>query len=120
MCQEGGGALDWARPGPRQPQKPRSPRAPKTPEPSQIPPQSRNQVSAIFLWNLVSFDATGVHYCSASDEGSYRDPVIAEAIRAHNEAARARGKSGAGAGPPAAPAAAREERELAGAPPPAG
>ncbi|GBF98347.1 hypothetical protein Rsub_11241 [Raphidocelis subcapitata] len=86
------------------------------------------KVSAIYTWNLVSFDATGVHYCSASDEGSYRDPVIAEAIRAHNEAARARGRGGAGAAASPAPApapappgkeAGRQDRELAGAPSPA-
>lgn len=45
------------------------------------------KVSAIFLWGIISFDVTGVHYLSTSPAGSYGDANITAAIRAHNAAA---------------------------------
>ncbi|KAF8071087.1 UBP4 [Scenedesmus sp. PABB004] len=30
-------------------------------------------ISAIFLWNIISYDVQGIHYFSSSDQGSYRD-----------------------------------------------
>lgn len=45
----------------------------------------RHQVSAIFLWNIISYDVLGIHYYSSSSSGSYRDTSIARDITGHNE-----------------------------------
>jgi hypothetical protein len=53
------------------------------------------QISALFLWSIISFDVTGVHYFSyAPNGGGYRDPVITNAIRTHNLGLRAAKGSG--------------------------
>lgn len=44
-------------------------------------------VSHAFLWNIVSWDAQGIHPASSSSEGTYADPVITAAIKAHNSKA---------------------------------
>jgi hypothetical protein len=41
-------------------------------------------VSAIFLWNIISYDVMGIHYYSSSSSGSYRDASIASALTGHN------------------------------------
>jgi hypothetical protein len=53
------------------------------------PPPLAPQVGAIFLWSIISFDVTGVHYFSTAPGGggSYKDANITAAIRAHNAAA---------------------------------
>ena len=49
------------------------------------------QVDGCFLWSTGSWDALAVYPESATDEGSYFDPVVAQIIDAHNSAARKEG-----------------------------
>lgn len=45
-------------------------------------------VSAIFLWNIISYDVLGIHYFSSSNQGSYRDDTVASTITRHNSGVR--------------------------------
>jgi hypothetical protein len=45
-------------------------------------------VSAIYMWNIISYDVLGVHYMSSSNQGSYRDNQVAGMIAGHNAAVR--------------------------------
>lgn len=46
------------------------------------------RVKGIFLWSIISYDVTGVHYFSSSSSGSYRDTQISNELRSHNLAQR--------------------------------
>jgi hypothetical protein len=46
------------------------------------------QVSAIYMWNIISYDVLGVHYMSSSNQGSYRDNQVAGMIAGHNQRVR--------------------------------
>jgi hypothetical protein len=45
-------------------------------------------VSAIYMWNIISYDVLGIHYFSSSNQGSYRDNQVAGMIAGHNAAVR--------------------------------
>jgi hypothetical protein len=45
-------------------------------------------VSAIYMWNIISYDVLGIHYMSSSNQGSYRDNQVAGMIAGHNAAVR--------------------------------
>jgi len=45
-------------------------------------------VSAIYMWNIISYDVLGIHYFSSSNQGSYRDSTVASIITNHNSAVR--------------------------------
>jgi hypothetical protein len=47
-------------------------------------PHARPQVSAIYMWNIISYDVLGVHYFSSSNQGSYRDNTVASMVTNHN------------------------------------
>lgn len=46
------------------------------------------KVSAIYMWNIISYDVLGIHYMSSSNQGSYRDNQVAGMIAGHNAAVR--------------------------------
>lgn len=46
------------------------------------------QVSAIYMWNIISYDVLGIHYFSSSNQGSYRDNTVASMITSHNAQTR--------------------------------
>jgi hypothetical protein len=50
------------------------------------------QVNAIFLWNIISYDVLGIHYFSSSDQGSYRDNTVTASITRHNAGVRSMGR----------------------------
>lgn len=50
--------------------------------------RTHQQVSAIYMWNIISYDVLGVHYFSSSNQGSYRDNQVAGMIAGHNAAVR--------------------------------
>ncbi|KAF8057099.1 hypothetical protein HT031_006108 [Scenedesmus sp. PABB004] len=72
-------------------------------------PNSRTyRVSSCFIWSMASWDVLGVHPESSSDRGSYRDPVIADAVATYNRrvvAAQGGAAVGGGGGRGALPAA---------------
>ena len=41
-------------------------------------------VSAVYVWNLGSWDVQAIYPGSSSGEGSFRDPVVAGIINSHN------------------------------------
>jgi len=45
-------------------------------------------VSAIYMWNIISYDVLGIHYFSSSNQGSYRDEFVASKIKSHNQSVR--------------------------------
>lgn len=45
-------------------------------------------VSAIFLWNIISYDALGVHYFSTTSQGTYRDAAVAQIVTNLNQEVR--------------------------------
>jgi len=45
-------------------------------------------VSAIYMWNIISYDVLGVHYFSSSNQGSYRDNTVVSMITSHNRNVR--------------------------------
>jgi len=45
-------------------------------------------VSAIFLWNIISYDVLGIHPLSTTNQGSYRDYQVSQTLADHNAAVR--------------------------------
>jgi hypothetical protein len=50
------------------------------------------QVNAIFLWNIISYDVLGIHYFSSSNQGSYRDNTVTASVTRHNAGVRSMGR----------------------------
>jgi hypothetical protein len=46
------------------------------------------QVSAIFLWNIISYDVLGIHRDSTTSQGSYRDYQVSGMLTEHNAGVR--------------------------------
>lgn len=46
------------------------------------------QVTAIYIWNIISYDIQGVHYMSTNNQGSYRDDYVSGLITSYNQGIR--------------------------------
>eukprot|EP00877_Chromochloris_zofingiensis_P005846 jgi/Chrzof1/15262/UNPLg00656.t1 len=48
----------------------------------------RYKVTAIYIWNIISYDIQGVHYMSTNNQGSYRDDYVSGLITSYNQGIR--------------------------------